>query len=82
MLCSYILALHSSLNRTNSSPTQLELNTRTSQPLYNRVYRVGTVCPTVFCVRQALSLSDTEHTAYTVGHMGHSSESVKAVYDF
>ena len=53
MLCPYILVLHSSLNRANSS--RLELNTHTSQPVYNRVYRIGTVCPTVFCVRQALT---------------------------
>ena len=33
---------------------RLELNTRTSQPVYIRVYRIGTVWPTVFCVRQAL----------------------------
>ena len=40
---------------------RLELNTRTSQPAYKRVYRIGTVCPTVFCVRQALNvmLKDT-----------------------
>ena len=33
---------------------RLEHYTRTSQPVYNRVYRIGTVCPTVFSVRQAL----------------------------
>jgi len=27
------------------------INTRTSYPVYNWVYRMGTVCPTVFCVR-------------------------------
>jgi len=31
---------------------RLEPNTHTSRPVYNRVYRMGTVCPTVFCVRQ------------------------------
>ena len=58
VLCSYmyILVLHSSLNRTKSSQARLELNTRTSQPVYNRAYRIGTVCLTVLCVRQALQL--------------------------
>ena len=33
---------------------RLELNTRFNQSVYNRVYRIGTVCTTVFFVRQAL----------------------------
>ena len=33
---------------------RLEPSSPTSQPVHNRVYHIGIVCSTVFCVRQAL----------------------------
>ena len=70
MLCSYILMVHSSLNR---SQARLELNTCTSQPVYNRVYGIGTVCPAVFSVRQALGNTEwlvTYRLMEAAGHGG------------
>ena len=45
--------MESNLVRRKDTRHCFELTTRTSQPVYNRVYRIGTVCLTVFCVRQA-----------------------------